>query len=313
MRFSPLIVLTVLSAVAVCSAAAQDSPSAAASVPAPGAPASGSDAQARIDGRAELTAVVGMRAVITQVFFPGTELQPVEGGTTADRDVVVRIDAVYPHGTGFRYDLTWTGFRPGSLNLTRSLRRRNGSSSAELPSLMVTVTSVLPPDRLTLSPTPPVNGRWVGGYRSVMSLLGILWVLGLGLSLWTQKRQRQATSAVSQNPAEQRLQQLRHLLTEAASGTLDPAGRITLEALILAFFREQRGLPEQSPQQLLATLQNDPLAGPLLRQLERWLYDRPGAVQAAVEQLLVPLQQLADQAAAARQTPAGPGSAGATA
>jgi hypothetical protein len=146
-----------------------------------------------------------------------------------------------------------------------------------------------------------------------MSLLGILWVLGLGLILWTQKRQRQATSAVSQNPAEQRLQQLRHLLTEAASGTLDPAGRITLEALILAFFREQRGLPEQSPQQLLATLQNDPLAGPLLRQLERWLYDRPGAVQAAVEQLLVPLQQLADQAAAAGQTPAGPGSAGATA
>ena len=33
---------------------------------------------------------------------------------------------------------------------------------------------------------------------------------------------------------------MRHLLTEAASGTLDPAGRVTLEALILAFFRDPR-------------------------------------------------------------------------
>lgn len=312
MKLSSMIFLTSLWAMAVCSAAAQDSPPADAAVEGPGTAATTSAVQARIDGRAELKAAVGMRGVITQVYFPGSELQSVDGGTTADRDVVIRIDAVYPHGDGFRYDLTWTGFRPGTLDLSRSLRRRDGSSADGLPSLTVTVTSVLPPDRLTLSPTPPASGLWAGGYQSIMSLLAVLWVLGLGLILWTQKRQRQQTAVNSPNPAEQRLQQLRRLLTEAASGTLDPAGRTTLEALILAFFREQRGLTDQSPQQLLTTLQNDPVAGPLLRQLERWLYDRPGSVEAAVEQLLMPLQQLTEQAMSVRQNPADHGSAGAT-
>lgn len=270
---------------------------------APAAPtATDSAVQARIDGRAELSAAVGMRAVITQVFFPGTELQPMDDGGTADRDVVIRIDAVYPHGDGFRYDLTWTGFRPGTQDLSRSLRRKDGSSVTDLPALPVTITSVLPPDRLTLSPAPPAGGPWVGGYQSVMSLLAVLWVLGLGFILWTQKRQRQQISAAQVNPAEQRLVQLRQLLTKAAAGELDAAGRTTLEALIFAFFREQRGLPEQSPQQLQATLQQDPVAGPLLRQLERWLYDRPGSVSAAVEQLLLPLQQLAEQAASQAST-----------
>ena len=297
MKHGRAILLIILCAAGNRTAVSQDAVPAAAAPPAADSSGTPSTAQARIDGRAELSADVGMRAVIAQVFFPGTELQPVDDGGTADRDVVLRIDAAYPHGDGFRYDLTWTGFRPGRHDLSRSLRRKDGSSVTDLPALPVTVTSVLPPDRLTLSPTRPAGGPWVGGYQSVMSLLAVLWVLGLGLILWTQKRQRQQVSAGPANPAEQRLQQLRQLLTKAAGGELDAAGRTALEALIFAFFREQRGLPEQSPQQLQAALQQDPVAGPLLRQLERWLYDRPGSVTAAVEQLLLPLQQLAEQAA----------------
>lgn len=297
MKHGRAILLIILCAAGNRTAVSQDAVPAAAAPPAADSSGTPSKAQARIDGRAELSANVGMRAVIAQVFFPGTELQPVDDGGTADRDVVLRIDAAYPHGDGFRYDLTWTGFRPGRHDLSRSLRRKDGSSVTDLPALPVTVTSILPPDRLTLSPTPPAGGPWVGGYQSVMSLLAVLWVLGLGLILWTQKRQRQQVSTGPANPAEQRLQQLRQLLTKAAGGELDAAGRTALEALIFAFFREQRGLPEQSPQQLQAELQQDPVAGPLLRQLERWLYDRPGSVTAAVEQLLLPLQQLAEQAA----------------
>ena len=297
MKHGRAILLIILCAAGNRTAVSQDAVPAAAAPPAADSSGTASTAQARIDGRAALSADVGMRAVIAQVFFPGTELQPVDDGGTADRDVVLRIDAAYPHGDGFRYDLTWTGFRPGRHDLSRSLRRKDGSSVTDLPALPVTVTSVLPPDRLTLSPTRPAGGPWVGGYQSVMSLLAVLWVLGLGLILWTQKRQRQQVSTGPANPAEQRLQQLRQLLTKAAGGELDAAGRTDLEALIFAFFREQRGLPEQSPQQLQAALQQDPVAGPLLRQLERWLYDRPGSVTAAVEQLLLPLQQLAEQAA----------------
>jgi hypothetical protein len=255
-----------------------------------------SQVAARVDGDAELSAVVGMRASITQVFFPGSELQPLDGGGTADRDFAIRFDAVYPHGDGFRYDLTWTGFRPGQFNLSRYLQRKDGTAVDALPKLMVTVTSVLPPDRLTLSPGVSVRGVWVGGYRSLLSLLAVLWVLGLGLILWTQRGQRRTATAALVDPATERLQQLRQLLTEAAAGRLDAAGRTALESHILAFFRELRGLPDLPPQQLLITLQSDPVAGPLLQQLERWLYDRPGSVEAAVERLLVPLRDLADRA-----------------
>ena len=100
-----------------------------------------SQVAARVDGDAELSAVVGMRASITQVFFPGSELQPLDGGGTADRDFAIRFDAVYPHGDGFRYDLTWTGFRPGQFNLSRYLQRKDGTAVDALPKLMVTVTS----------------------------------------------------------------------------------------------------------------------------------------------------------------------------
>jgi hypothetical protein len=66
--------------------------------------------------------------------------------------------------------------------------------------------------------------------------------------------------------------------------------------LIVGFWREQRKLAELEPAVLQQTLLSDPESGPLLRQLERWLYDRPQRGDAAeLADLLLPLQQLVER------------------
>lgn len=251
--------------------------------------------QARIDGEAELTAPVGMFAPITQVFFPGTELIPDPGTGSAAGLIVIRIDGVYPHGDGFRYNITWSGERPGEFDLTRWLRRRDGTSTADLPSLSVNVTSVLAPERFTPNELRPPSSGWVGGYRVLLGLLGFLWLAGLAAFIWF--RPRTSGNGSSESSGRSRLEQIRLQLEAVMSrGELSTADKASLETLIVGFWREQRKLAALEPAVLQQTLLSDPESGPLLRQLERWLYDRPQRGDAAeLADLLLPLQKLVER------------------
>lgn len=251
--------------------------------------------QARIDGDAELTAPVGMFAPITQVFFPGTELIPDPGTGSAAGLIVIRIDGVYPHGDGFRYNITWSGEKPGEFDLTQWLRRRDGTSTADLPSLSVNVTSVLAPERFTPNELRPPSSGWVGGYRVLLGLLGFLWLAGLAAFIWF--RPQTSGNGLSESSGRSRLEQIRLQLEAVMSrGELSTADKASLETLIVGFWREQRKLAELEPAVLQQTLLSDPESGPLLRQLERWLYDRPQRGDAAeLADLLLPLQQLVER------------------
>lgn len=251
--------------------------------------------QARIDGDAKLTAPVGMFAAISQVFFPGTELIPDTGSGPTAGLIIIRIDGVYPHGDGFRYNLTWSGEKPGSFDLTQWLRRRDGTSTADLPPLPVKVTSVLEPERVTPNELRPPASGWVGGYRVLLGLLGFFWLVGLGALLWF--RPKAPTAAASQSSGRSRLEQIQARL-EAIVGQeqLTSSEKASLESTIVAFWREQRKLHSLEPAVLLQTLLADPESGPLLKQLERWLYDRPQRADAAeLADLLLPLRKLVEQ------------------
>ena len=83
---------------------------------------------------------------IEQQVLPGPELEPLP--VTDKTPVVIRIDAVYPHGTDFRYDFVCYGLEPGEYDLRNYLRRKDGTSASNLPALPFFVQSQLPPGQI---------------------------------------------------------------------------------------------------------------------------------------------------------------------
>src|SRR5438034_181222 len=102
---------------------------------------------AAVDADDQREAKVGMTQRIDQIVLPGSEL---EAKPLGDRQapVVLRIGSASPHGTAFRYDLVYYGLEPGKFDLKNYLRRKDGSSTADLPSLSITIHSVLPPGQI---------------------------------------------------------------------------------------------------------------------------------------------------------------------
>lgn len=243
---------------------------------------------------------VGMSAEIRQIVLPGSRLisRPVDPRTTP---IVLRIDGVYPHGDQYRYDITWFGMTPGDHDLSRFLAREDGTSADDLPEIPVTVHSVLPPERIR--PHAPSSGMRVsaGGYRRWLWFGGFLWVCGLVVIGLAWRSRSSGTSAESAASPLSRLQRIERLLDQAAaSGRLEPSETAQLEGLILGFWRDRKHLQDADPRDALTRLRSDPDAGPLLRHLERWLYDRPDPADSdsALRTALEPLRRIVAESAA---------------
>src|SRR5262249_42481508 len=143
---------------------------------------------------------VGMPARIDQVVLPGSELEvkPLDNDRTP---VVVRIASVYPHGTAFRYDLVYYGLEPGSFDLKDYLRRKDSSSTRELPSLRVKIEAVLPPGQVLPNTLEAKGSPFLGGYRLALIAAGVVWVLGLLAILLAGRRKKQEDPAARVRPA----------------------------------------------------------------------------------------------------------------
>lgn len=251
---------------------------------------------ARIEGKAMLTANVGMMASIQQVVFPGTELIPRKTDFRT-APVVIRIDAVYPHGAGFRYDLTWTAFESGSHDLSDYLVRKDGTTANDLPSLEVTANSILPTDQITPNAPDVRPAISVGGYRMLVWMAVILWFAGLAWFVVMSRNKSAITTDSSSSSPQTRLDSIRRLLQLATSGNnFSAADKAKLEGLIVGFWREHKQIQDLSAQIAFARLREDTDAGPLLKQLERWLYDRPQLNEADLSSLLLPLQAMVERA-----------------
>lgn len=252
---------------------------------------------------------VGMPATIRQLVLPGTELEAIP---LRDREtpVVVRIAEVYPHGDAFRYDLIYYGLEPGAFDLRTYLRRKDGTGTAELPPIPVTIRAILPPGQI--EPNAPARPRLprLGGYRWLLLGLGTLWVAGLAAFLMVGPARARLVARPAPAPLTL-ADQLRPLVEQARNGTLPPRQFADLERLLIGYWRRRLHLEDMGAAEALATLKKNEEAGPLIRQVEDWLH-RPGAARDVdVAALLEPYKDLGAEAEPEIQDQGGPVAVGA--
>jgi hypothetical protein len=229
------------------------------------------------------------------VVLPGPEL---EAKPLTDRrvPVVLRVVQVYPHGTAFRYDLEYIGLEPGTHDLRNSLRRKDGSATGDLPPLMVKVNPVLPPGQIKPNPLGIDPGPRLGGYRTLLIVLGIAWAVGLvGLvaSFFFPRRRRVALA--SDRPVSL-ADRLRPLIEGAVAGTLSRTQLADLERSLLTYWRKRLALEAAEPGEAIEALRRHPDAGPLLAQLEIWLHQPEPSAPVDVAALLAPYRNLPPEA-----------------
>lgn len=233
-------------------------------------------------------ASVGLSGTIRDLVLPGSELEVAP--LTRETVLVLRIDAVRPHGDAFRYDLSWYGLEPGTYPLAPHLVRKDGSSTADLPEHTFTVTSLLAPGQV--EPHRPVAGELpsLGGYQATLILGGILWFAGL---VWILARFRRRAASLEAGAVRSvsLAERLRPLVAAARANQLTPAGRAELELALLAFWKKRLGLREREPVAALRELRAHAEAGPLLQGLEDWLH-RPDPPEVDLERLLAPYADL---------------------
>jgi hypothetical protein len=237
------------------------------------------------------SATVGVPVKREAVVLPGPELEvkPIDKKKTS---VIVRITAVYPHGSDFRYDFEWYGLDAGTFDLKEFLQRKNGTPLGELPAMPVTVTTIRPPGQVEPNTLTIDPGPRVGGYRLMMFGIIALWVLGLigiVLSFFFPRKKL----LVDNSPKPISLaDRLAPLVDGAMKGELSTNQLAALERGLLAYWRKRLQLNALEPVEAMNRLRTHDEAGPLLNQLESWLH-KPGTRETVnVQELLQPYRKL---------------------
>ncbi|HIG11447.1 MAG: hypothetical protein ABGY71_04530 [bacterium] len=239
---------------------------------------------------AEISVPVGVPHWLREIVFSGSRLKAAP--TSLETPLILRIDSVSPHGKAFRYDLEFYGLDPGAYDLANFVQREDGSSSADLAPLFVTITSALPAGQVRPNPVQSGPLPSVGGYRLFLWGAAGAWLLG-ALLLWLSGRAgtKAAAGAVELAPATL-AERLAPLVEEARLGTLSRADRAELELMLIAFWRTRLGLEKTPAAQALERLKDHADAGPLLRQLELWLHSPGAGSEVNLAELLAPYSKL---------------------
>ena len=232
---------------------------------------------------------VGMPGRLTGIVLPGTELIPAQ--TDVKSKVLVRVVAVYPHGSSLRYDFEYEGFEPGAYDLREALVRKDGSATADLPPLPIAVRSLLPPGQILPNATAPDALPRIGGYRTLLVLGAVLWVAGFAAIVLAGRNRAAKAKAAAAKP-QTLADRLRPLVALAIAGQLSRSETARLEISLVALWRRRLGLDGRRPEDVLPVLRAHPDAGPLLRALEEWLHQPNPKTVIDVSQLLAPYQSL---------------------
>ncbi|MDB6131863.1 MAG: hypothetical protein JWM59_106 [Verrucomicrobiales bacterium] len=235
---------------------------------------------------------VGRAFDMGEVLIPGPELRAKPLDSNPSR-AVVRIKAVYPHGTaGFRYELVVIPMVPGPLNVADFLEPADGNPpAAPLPAILLEAEGVLPPGPPSLLADPlPLNPAPVGGYSKVLPWLALGWLL-LGMGLLWSLRKKAAVTAEAEAPGPAPEDRLRLLVEGALERPLNVDEKAEIERLILIRERQRLNLAGAADPAVWQALRSDPASAPWLSTLESWLH-RPAGPPPAEHDLRALLQSL---------------------
>jgi hypothetical protein len=235
---------------------------------------------------------VGISGHLEQFVIAGPELEVVPH---EDRraPIRLRIVAVSPHGSAFRYDFEFHGLQPGSFDLKDYLRRKDGSALTDVPALPIKVTATLPPGQIEPNPLTLGGSPVTGGYRLLQAVIAAAWIVGLAVIIQYEflRRKPAPVSAEAIKP-KSLADRLKPLVDGAIAGRLSQPELARLERTLIAYWRRRLHLEGAEPEQAIIALRAHAEAGPLLEQLDAWLH-RPGtggSVDPA--RLLTPYQHL---------------------
>ena len=232
---------------------------------------------------------VGMPVEISDLVLPGSQLETAP--ITDETPVVVRIDAVHPHGTEFRYDLVCYTLEPGEFNVADYLQRKDGSTTDGLPELLLSSESLLPAGQIEPHGLTPRSLPWLGGYRLALVLAGIAWVIGL---VWILYPKRKSTETESESSAEPTslADRLRPLVVEAVEGRAEPVRLAELERALVRYWRRRLQLEDLTAAEALSRLREHEEAGALMTQLEVWLHRPASDATIDINNLLAPYRDV---------------------
>ena len=207
--------------------------------------------------------------------------------------LILRLKQIKPAENGrFTYQFHYIGFEPGSYKLADYLVHLDGTPATDLEETPIEIKSILPPDfQGKLNPFSPQPFPKIGGYRTILGGLAVLWLCGLPALIWLGRKKVELAVAEEIIPTPSYAERMQPLVEAAAAGNLTATGQATLERLLTGFWREKIARPEQRMGEALTALKAHPEAGSLLRALERWLHQPSGASRMEIEKLLAPYRQ----------------------
>ena len=229
---------------------------------------------------------VGKPARIDQLVLPGSELV-VKRVEDSRAPIVLRIVQSYAHGSAFRYDLVYYGLEPGEYDLREYLERRDGSTTDDVPPIKVGISALLPPGQILPSELESRRAPRLGGYRTLLTVGAIVWVVGILAILFARRSGATAATSAGDRPVSL-ADRLRPLVVAAMSGSLDRRGQAELERILLEHWRTPLNLENENAAAAIARLREHEEAGRLLRQLEMWLHQPGTANEVDVAALLQP-------------------------
>ncbi len=212
-----------------------------------------------------------------EIRFQGDELlvRPNESGAR----ILVRIADQGVLVDGGRYaTLLFLARAAGDYDLREQLLFAPGRPlGPEIEAIPVRVLSVLPADHQgDLDPLDTLEQRIFGGFRNILVVVLLLWLVPPALWLVWRWRHRPRPEPVVVEVVPTLADQLRPLVEAALAGQLEVEAQARLERLLLAHWREQLGLDGLPAAQALQRMRRHAEAGRLLTAVERWLHAPSG-------------------------------------
>lgn len=210
---------------------------------------------------------VEQAAIIT---FNGPELAvaPYKWGVAVN----VRIAKVSKTAGRGVYDVRYFVNRAGVFDLKDYLVAADGSPLASLPGFKFEGDAKQSKNLDSrIRETEELRIEVGGHYDQILVLLLLLWIAWLLLLIF-YRRPRAAQDSGQEPPAPSLATELRGILRQLETGTLDAAGKARMEMLLLQGWRNELALGPVSMKAAMRAIDRDARMGAELRQLEHWLH-----------------------------------------